>query len=534
MFSATKLYALRIGWMLAVGGVIVVYSALNVIEQGYPEGIVLLDQLGPGYRAFWVLGIAACVCLVLSIPLRRAILYTRQERHDVAARRLLEDLRAGKAPECKEFFVYLRSFETTGRLKPPFFFTVFVFERLHTNELESFLALALEKQGPVVALGVPEEAIGAARILDGEASWKADIQMLLRRAAGVLVLPSAHEGTKWEIQFLKQENLLSKCVLLMPPRTRQFDWRSKWEQAAQALQQYSITLPEYNERGLLFTLDEAGKVADARVFSLFQRRSLRKSVVALLRGPRTGMMGEQAIQKALRRSRVLWFVGKWGFFVGPVASVAYFLWLLPWSGHTPKGVNPPPPWSTFLARYDSADALNSGQGQADWDFLRLRYRKVPESEIDQLARKGLGRIGDQEREVYSILSGEILLGAPNEHVCAALADGRAIELERIRTLVNFPAPALTLWLQLREQAAMAKVRNQPAVASDELSSELRGALFAALGQDEADELLGLMSTQRALTDHERCQIEVEGDEAVDKLQEPYKAQFARLLAKHAE
>lgn len=211
MSPLSKLRLTRTAWVLAVAGAITGWSALYLIENNNPNGIVILDQLGPGYRAYWVLALAACLCLMASIPLRRQILGARQQLNELAARQMLEELQTSTEIRDRRFFVYLRSFETTGHLKPPFFFTLFVLQRLHTNELESFLALALAKDGPLVGLGLPGENVGAARIRVEDSEWKQDIQRLLTHATGVLLLPSAHEGAlSGRLNFCKGRGCLTR------------------------------------------------------------------------------------------------------------------------------------------------------------------------------------------------------------------------------------------------------------------------------------------------------------------------------------
>jgi hypothetical protein len=536
MSPLSKLRLTRTAWVLAVAGAITGWSALYLMEDNNPNGVVILDQLGPGYRAYWVLALAACLCLGISIPLRRHILRVRQQLNEVAAKQMLESLRTATAVRERQFFVYLRSFETTGHLKPPFFFTLLVLQRLHTNELESFLALALAKDGPLLGLGLPGENVGAARIRVEDSEWKEDIQRLLTHAAGVLLLPSAHEGTKWEIEFLQKQGMFDKTVLIMPPRTHQFDWRAKWQETAKALQELSITLPEYNERGLLFTLSEQNRVADARMFSLFYRRSIRKSIHQLLRRPKLTAVGDEAVRKAEHESRFVWFYGKWVTVVSSLITAAFLVWTGMSGvlfGRAATGVNPPPPWSTFAGRYNSASEVGSGQSLVDAQVLLTDRRALPESQIDRLANDGLARVSDSDREMYLLGRGELLSHAPNEGACAALAEGRSSELARTRTLVTMPDTDVRLWMTARQSAALATLRNRPVMAGEnEASGDLKRAVAAALGGQVAADLDRSLSATRRLTNKEACELGVAGGAALYRLQEPYRAQFAGILANH--
>ncbi len=534
MSPTGKLRIARAAWIASVMMAAGSGSAIYTMAQSNPVGIVILDQLGPGYRAYWVLGISLLLSFAISIFLRHRILIARQHRNELTAELLLENLREDKPVACKEFFVYLRSFETTGHLKPPFFFTMAVLGRLHTNELESFLALSLEKKGPLVALGLPGESVGAARIHVDDTTWKDDIQRLLTHASGLLVVPSAHEGTKWEIELLQKDDLLKKAVFIMPPKTRQFDWRVRWEQASQSLREFSITLPEYNERGLLFRLDEQGQVADARMFSLMFRRSIRKSIEALLKGARENRSGSDAIRKANRRARMVWFYGTWVSSFGSLIATPIMLWFAIHaflSGRVPRAVDTSPPWSTFTDRYDSAEEVNSAQGLLGKEIFFRSHRWLSESEIDQLAKQGLLRVDEMDRELYQFGFGEMLSLAPNEHVCAALAEGRASELDRIRTLVTMPSHDVNLWMSAREKAARAAARDLPLVAGiGEPGADLKEAISAVLGRQGGIDLEDLLTAGRKLTEEETCRLGIAGATAVYRLREPYRAQLSTVLA----
>lgn len=520
--------------MIATAGAIGTWSALYLMQKNDPNGIVILDQLGPGYRAYWILAVAVCLLLLVSVRLRRRILVGRQQVNEAGARRLLDELRTAEALENKRYFVYLRAFETTGHLKPPFFFSLFVLQRLHANELESFLALALAKEGALLGLGLPGENMGAARIRVEDADWKTAIEKLLTHAAGVLLLPSAHEGTKWEIEYLQKQGLLQKTVFIMPPRAHQFDWRARWQQAAEALQALRITLPEYCERGLLFTTDASGRVADARPFSLFYKRSIRNSILKLLAHAANATSGEEAIRKANRESRVVWFYGRWITVTSSLVLFALFLWtgmngVL--SGSAPRGIDPPPSWSGFPARYDSASEVGSGQSLVDARIF-LAHHTLPESRIDQLANRGLLRVGDAEREMYLLGLGELLSRAPDEASCAALAEGRGANVTRTRALVQMPDSHVRIWMQARQRAVFAEMGQRP-IRGDAgpASAELQRAVATVVGEPVAEDLDHMLAGRGKLADKQVCEMGIAGGAALYRLEEPYRAQLAAMLAR---
>lgn len=203
------------------------------------------------------------------------------------------------------------------------------------------------------------------------------------------------------------------------------------------------------------------------------------------------------------------------------------------SGRVAKGIDPPPPWSTFAARYNSASEIGSGQSLLDAQVLLVEHRALAESRIDQLANQGIARVSDSERETYLLGFGELLSHTPDEQACAALAESRTPELVRTRTLVGMPDSHVRLWMAARQSAALAELRKRPITVSDsEASPELKQALVAVLGERAAADLERYLTARTPLTGKEICELGVAGGVAVYRLDEPYRAQFAAILANH--
>jgi hypothetical protein len=253
-----------------------------------------------GAGAAGLLGVAF---LLLAILLRRLLRRVRQREADALGALMVDQLRAGQELT-RPFFLYLRAFDTTGRLKLPLFafdLGSFGLQQLRTNELESVIAAALLKKGVLVALGRPGENLGAGRVVSPDEGWVKDIELLAARAKGILVVPSHHPGTVWEIDHLQRHELLDKTVFLMPPESRRFNWKAHWSEARRGMGSLGSALPEYSELGLLFTVGRDGAVTNAAPFSLFLQRSFRKSILSLLGGkpPRRGPL--HALARAERR-----------------------------------------------------------------------------------------------------------------------------------------------------------------------------------------------------------------------------------------
>jgi len=188
----------------------------------------------------------------------------------LAEHTLKRSLSAARRGEQQPIALYLRPFDLTNKLQ--YFnpnFSVISLSKIKQSgsvELESLLAEALSLSTPLVALGEPGEHIGAGRAFLDEEEWREGFRNLASVAERILIVPSANEGTLWEIAWLKENNLLDKCLFIMPPESLfqyllAVDMSALWDTARSALLDKGITLPEYDEDGMFFTLDSGGNVA---------------------------------------------------------------------------------------------------------------------------------------------------------------------------------------------------------------------------------------------------------------------------------
>lgn len=124
-------------------------------------------------------------------------------------------------------------------------------------DLETLLSDAFGRNTPLIALGEPGEAIGAGRVKAPETDWREAVKKLASAAESILVIPSAKDGTKWEIEYLKEHGLLAKCIFIMPPSTS-LEVAESWRSSIGKL---PIYMPPYERMGMLFSVDNLGQVA---------------------------------------------------------------------------------------------------------------------------------------------------------------------------------------------------------------------------------------------------------------------------------
>ncbi len=162
------------------------------------------------------------VCAMAAIPVgavaasvRMWELKRKQRVRDNDAADILNRLERGEKPR---FSLYLRTFGVTGNLplEQSSEAERLLFGQPHLD-FERLLAHAAESDAPLVALGKPEEHVGAGRILTDDATWEQKILRLAEHAVNIFVIPSSRPGTAWEIDMIVCNGLWSKTVFLMPP-----------------------------------------------------------------------------------------------------------------------------------------------------------------------------------------------------------------------------------------------------------------------------------------------------------------------------
>jgi len=157
----------------------------------------------------------------------------------------------GDAP----FVLYLRSFDSP--LETPIVET-----HLGVMSLEELLAFRLRRPWPLIGLGrCDRPLLGVGKIRSTDDTWKRELKKLSLNATLILVVPSATEGTSWEIEWVAINNNLRSSIFLMPPNySDDVDWRADWAAVQRWARFMGLAFPDYDDEGLLFTMDPAGPV----------------------------------------------------------------------------------------------------------------------------------------------------------------------------------------------------------------------------------------------------------------------------------
>lgn len=207
----------------------------------------------------WYCFLGSLVIAWLEFTRRKASLVRIHAKLDQTAAQLLAS--DTDKVEKQEFILYLRAFESTGKLK------------VGSGDFESTISQFLANRIMLVTFGVPGEYSGAARVQSTETKWQQDVTKLMHEAKHILMLPSDRPGTVWEGQQIKELGLLHKTSFVMPPQMRvgKRPYSETWKRAYKTFRRIGLQIPKHVEKGLIFSLLPTGELGR---FSLFQETSL--------------------------------------------------------------------------------------------------------------------------------------------------------------------------------------------------------------------------------------------------------------------
>jgi len=161
----------------------------------------------------------------------------------------------------KSYGLYLRTFASSGKLN------------INGIDIETNLAYSLPSYLPIIACGNPENhfSLGAGKVhLIGK--WQNKIKSIIDNAQLIFIIPSHSEGVIWELQYLKENNHLSKTFFLMLPNIsyNEKPFSEEWNETVGKLKEYGFSLPKHFHKGLIFSLNSQGHMINHAPFGLKQ------------------------------------------------------------------------------------------------------------------------------------------------------------------------------------------------------------------------------------------------------------------------
>lgn len=131
-----------------------------------------------------------------------------------------------ESPLPGSFILYLRPFASDGKILaiPPWhqeFLNRLLAMGMYTGTLADFsfedrLRRIVRRYGRLFAIGEPDHVIGAGRVSVEEGrQWEDYFRRLALGARAILVVPGLNAGIQWELDWLRENELMSRVVLLL-------------------------------------------------------------------------------------------------------------------------------------------------------------------------------------------------------------------------------------------------------------------------------------------------------------------------------
>jgi len=300
-------------WLVAL--VMVVLSLVGFFT-GFISWIILVILLGAAV-AIWFVGQWGTRKARERFTRKSKVL--QEERNEQAQQALLQ-LKRGEET-IHPLIVFLRPFRASAEYRLELGSTGGGFQGystyLRTGRFETSLAKFVAPFGEFIALGPELEERGAGRIDADDEEWQDIVQKICEGAKGIIMFPSATPGTSWEAVLLKERNYIAKTIFLMPPLVsaelspRMYGfinriasmskwWRESedsgirvtadgtcqminehaprdWEVVHSDYNKFGISLPEFDDYGLAFYLDDDGQIV--KLCPLWAKISERMSYV---------------------------------------------------------------------------------------------------------------------------------------------------------------------------------------------------------------------------------------------------------------
>jgi hypothetical protein len=203
--------------------------------------LVLSCCLGASWIFFLIAGSAEANVLLLSAGLLltgalACFRFHKQQTLPSASESLALDTRPP--------VLFLRSFQSDAeRVKPWGSGMLPMYPDFLGKSFEEFLAPAMNKIGPFIALGNPDDylpTLGASKVYERDDVWRATVLDYLERAKFVIVHEGSSAGLNWELGQIRKR-CSPRAVFLVTP-TRKFS-RTSWGEFAKLLEGAGFEVP---------------------------------------------------------------------------------------------------------------------------------------------------------------------------------------------------------------------------------------------------------------------------------------------------
>ena len=150
--------------------------------------------------------------------------------------------------------------------------------------LEDLILQSTSDLCSVIAIGRTVESIGAGKVIASDDEWTTYFEPLSRKASCIISVPSNHESTAWELDWLAQQKLFTRIVMMFTnlhfssTDALYFDVRF----VRSHLFSKGWSLPTELAKGSLTTFDTTGKSRSSVDNPKYKKRVIRSVIQSIL------------------------------------------------------------------------------------------------------------------------------------------------------------------------------------------------------------------------------------------------------------
>jgi hypothetical protein len=132
--------------------------------------------------------------------------------------------------------------------------------------------------------------------------WQAAVEVLLRLADVVLLVPGYTPGMQWELRHVAEQGYLTRALLVMLPRSCDADAAGRWEGARAVASAFGLALPPYDDAGAFLRFGADGQPTHRLPFeAVWTPRAIVDALEDLLREPEEIQREEAEAERTLAR-----------------------------------------------------------------------------------------------------------------------------------------------------------------------------------------------------------------------------------------
>jgi hypothetical protein len=283
--AASVLYLIRrkhVTGRKSRSGMRVLGSILGFYAAYIPYSLVMSHaQLNDGET--WVKMVLAAILGVSARLCFGKAQINEQDQRDREAAVIIRDL---KQRTHRDYYLYLRPFnlDQATPQKNPVYSPYPILSGHYTQDqselFEAQFSNAMRGNIPILSLGRQGEIFGgASRVETSDEEWQSLFILLAARARGIFLFPGSSTGSLTELRWIRDNNLLSKTVCLQPPTgTNKAVIEAEWLQIRSNLLNEQFALPEFADKGCIFSLAPSGSLREAWPLPLHDSKKLSNTL----------------------------------------------------------------------------------------------------------------------------------------------------------------------------------------------------------------------------------------------------------------